>query len=57
MKENKEIYIITGATGGIGREISRAVARAGKNVVLACRNEKKALELAKEITSSRLFSP
>ena len=51
MKENKEIYIITGATGGIGREISRAVARAGKNVVLACRNEKKALELAKEITS------
>ena len=47
MKENKEIYIITGATGGIGREISRAVARAGKNVVLACRNEKKALELAK----------
>lgn len=37
-----KIAIITGADGGMGVEITKAVARAGYYVVMACRNRKKA---------------
>ena len=38
----KELAIITGADGGMGREITRAVALAGYRVVMACYNPQKA---------------
>ena len=44
--------VVTGANTGIGKEAASALARAGANVVLACRNVKKAEEVAKEIRSN-----
>lgn len=41
--------IVTGSTGGIGHEITRAVARLGHPMILPCRNKKKFETLAKEI--------
>ena len=42
---NEEVYIVTGATGGIGRSIVKAlVKRDVDHVVLACRNVEKAKE-------------
>ena len=34
--------IITGADGGMGTEITRAVAKAGYRIIMACYNPKKA---------------
>lgn len=51
----KPLYIVTGATGAMGRVISKRLALQGKAVVLACRDmdkgEKLAIEL-KETTSN-----
>ena len=41
MNENKWA-IITGADGGMGTEITRAVAKAGYRVIMACYNSRKA---------------
>ena len=38
----KKLAVITGADGGMGTEITRAVARAGYRVVMACYNPEKA---------------
>ncbi|MCD7936399.1 MAG: SDR family oxidoreductase, partial [Tannerellaceae bacterium] len=38
MNKTNETAIITGANGGIGFEITRAVAQAGYKVIMACRN-------------------
>ena len=43
--------IITGAAGGIGTEITKAVAQAGYHVVMACRNVEKAEAKKAEILS------
>jgi len=43
--------IITGAAGGIGQEITKAVARAGCHVVMACRDVDKAEKKKSEILS------
>lgn len=40
--EKKKLAVITGADGGMGTEITRAVARAGYRVVMACYNPTKA---------------
>lgn len=40
--EKKKLAVITGADGGMGTEITRAVARAGYRVVMACYNLTKA---------------
>lgn len=46
--ENKTV-VITGATGGIGKELCFYLARLNACLVLACRNEKLALELKGQI--------
>ena len=35
---NQKLAIITGADGGMGTEITRAVASAGYKIVMACRD-------------------
>ena len=42
--------IITGADGGMGREITRSVAQAGYRIIMACYNPSKA-----EIVRQRLI--
>lgn len=44
-----KIAIITGADGGMGQEHTRAVAMAGYEVVMACRNQKKAETICRQI--------
>lgn len=41
--------LLTGATGGIGREIAAALAAAGERLILGCRNAAKARELASRL--------
>jgi NAD(P)-dependent dehydrogenase (short-subunit alcohol dehydrogenase family) len=42
-------YLITGGNSGIGMEAARMLAEAGGDIIIACRNEKKAAAAAKEI--------
>lgn len=42
MNMEKKLAVITGADGGMGTEITRAVARAGYRVIMACYNPAKA---------------
>lgn len=44
-----DFYLLTGATGAIGKEIARALAAEGKCLILACRNVKKGEELQKAL--------
>ncbi|MGN1245874.1 MAG: SDR family NAD(P)-dependent oxidoreductase [Muribaculaceae bacterium] len=46
---NEGLCIVTGATGSIGKEIARALALRGSNIVLACRNTSRAEELRSEL--------
>lgn len=46
---NNKIAVVTGATGGLGREICRELARLGAHIVLACRNEKLSNSLKDEL--------
>jgi len=49
MKDHTPYYLITGATGAIGHEISLALAGEGKPLILACRNTGRASELKKQL--------
>lgn len=49
MEQSKPLYIITGATGGIGRATAVALALEGKALVLACRNVNTAAIFAREL--------
>ena len=40
--DDKGLYIVTGATGGIGRALTEGLCRKGLRVVMACRNMEKA---------------
>lgn len=58
MRMEKKLAVITGADGGMGTEITRAVARAGYRVIMACYDPEKAEAkrrmLAKETGSTDL---
>lgn len=45
------LVVITGGNSGIGKETARKLSWAGANVLIACRNQKKALSAKKEIES------
>ena len=47
----KPVYIITGATGSMGKVIAKRIAAQGKSVILACRDVDKGNKLAQELTS------
>jgi len=49
MDLNNKIAVVTGASKGIGRAISIALAEEGVNVVLAARTKEKLMEVKKEI--------
>lgn len=44
-----KLAIVTGATGGIGLEIARGLARRGAELILPCRNREKGAQVADEI--------
>ena len=46
---NKGLFIITGANGGMGKAITRAIAGMGVPVVMACRNVERAAGVRDEI--------
>lgn len=46
-------FLITGGTSGIGKEAARELARAGGQVIITARSEKKGQETCKEISASR----
>ena len=48
-KMSGKICLITGANSGIGFETAKALAKMGSHVVMACRNESKALAAQEEI--------
>ncbi|MEG1916331.1 MAG: SDR family NAD(P)-dependent oxidoreductase [Muribaculaceae bacterium] len=52
MAKNSSIYIVTGATGAIGKAIAMQLAIEGKPVMLACRNLDAALSLRQQIISN-----
>ena len=55
-KEGKPVIIITGASGGIGYEITKAAALEGKyTVIMACRNLKKAEAVKEKIINETKF--
>lgn len=44
-----QVVIITGANAGIGKETARALARMGATTILACRDEKKTVQVVEEL--------
>lgn len=45
----KPLYIVTGATGAMGKVISKRLASQGKSLILACRNIDKGEKVAKDL--------
>ncbi len=45
-----KVAVITGGNSGIGRAAAEGLGRLGAHVVLACRNETKAVQAAEAIT-------
>jgi NAD(P)-dependent dehydrogenase (short-subunit alcohol dehydrogenase family) len=50
--QSGRLAVVTGANSGLGLAVSRELARAGANVVLACRNTAKGAAAAEEIRSA-----
>ena len=56
-RQDERVVLITGATGGLGRELSLACARAGATVVLHGRVVRKLEDLYDEIMAAKLPEP
>jgi len=52
-----KVVMVVGATGGIGRAVSRALAEQGANLVLAARTPEKLEDLASELQTKTLCVP
>lgn len=52
--EAKPLYIVTGATGAMGKVLAKRIASQGKPVILACRDLDKGEKLAEELKSTTL---
>lgn len=52
MDKEKAYYIVTGATGGIGRAICKRLVALGKNVIATCRNTKRGATLIDELRAT-----
>ena len=52
----KGLAVITGASGGIGKEIARILASEGYDLVIAARSEGKLRELSEERSSAHHIS-
>lgn len=50
--KSQPLYIVTGATGAMGKVISKRIASQGKSLVLACRDVEKGEKLARELRKS-----
>jgi NAD(P)-dependent dehydrogenase (short-subunit alcohol dehydrogenase family) len=48
----RPVCVLTGATGGLGRETARAMAKLGYHVIAGCRNEQRGSELLTWLRSS-----
>jgi len=53
MNLNNKLALVTGASKGIGKAISIALAKEGANVILAARNNQKLIEVKKEIEANK----
>lgn len=51
MENSQKIFIVTGATSGIGKETARGLLQSGGKVVMIARNEQKASQTAQELTA------
>ncbi len=49
MDLNKKVILVTGASQGIGRNISLELAKEGATVILSARNEKKLKAVSEEV--------
>ena len=52
LNENKKWALVTGASGGVGKEIAKILAGKGWNLVLVARSENKLVDLSKELTEA-----
>lgn len=52
MPVSSPLYIVSGATGGIGGAVAEALARQGKPLMLACRNMKAAAKKVEQLTDA-----
>ncbi|MBR5030358.1 MAG: SDR family NAD(P)-dependent oxidoreductase [Muribaculaceae bacterium] len=50
--KTKPLYVVTGATGAMGKVISKRIASQGKSLVLACRDMEKGEKVAEELRST-----
>lgn len=51
---DKPLYIITGATGAMGKVIAKRIASQGKPLILACRDLDKGIKLAQDLKAKTL---
>ncbi len=54
--KNSNLVLVTGASSGIGKEISRKLCKSGFEVILTARNKKKLVKLSDELSNSGYIS-